>query len=142
MSSAIRGDNASLRIISDGVPVDIDTHVSFEASSNTEETEDFYIGRPDPETDALERGWSGSFTCYVKDDTMDNLLTAIMNARRSRLVAPVVNLVLTEYYPDESRARSKVFLDVQLFYSNYRTGGVNEKVQQTFNFKAAKMELA
>lgn len=142
MSAAIRGDNVHLRILVDGEPLDLDTVMTFEASSNTEEQEDFYIGRPDPETDALERGWSGSFTANVKDAIIDQTLTDIMNARRSRLVAPVVNIILTEYYPDESNAVSKVFLDCQLFYANIRSGGVNEKLVKTVNFRAARMELS
>ena len=67
MAATIRGDNAHIIIVEDGERLPIFEIVNFEASSKTEEHESFFVGRKDPETDALERGWTGSFTVEGKE---------------------------------------------------------------------------
>ena len=148
MAAAIRGDNVHLVITMDGERLPLVEVMNFEASSKTEEHEDYYIGRKDPETDALERGWTGSFTSNVKSAVIDDALNRIMIARRSRVAAPTVNITLIEDYikedtPESVRSdlSSKTFLNCQLIYANVRSGGLNEKLTKTITFNASKMVL-
>ena len=148
MAATIRGDNAHIIIVEDGERLPIFEIVNFEASSKTEEHESFFVGRKDPETDALERGWTGSFTVEVKSAVIDDLMNRIMTARRSRVAPPDVRITMIEDYvkadtPESVRSdlSSKTFLDCQLIYANLRTGGLNEKITKTIGFNASKMIL-
>ena len=149
MPAAIRGNNVKVRIIVDGQPLDLDEVTSFEASSNSEIREDNYVGRPDPEIDVLEKGWSGSLSFLVKNQAVDTLLASIIQRRRSRQSARRVHIVVIEDYGpvsendvavDGVESFAKIYIDCQLTYSNMRTGGVDEKVTKAINFTSASMK--
>ena len=138
---SIRGHKVNLFLVVNGVRLDIEEFTNFEFASNTESQEDFYIGKQRPEIDTLERGWSGSFTMFVKSRIIDDEIEKIINARQSQAPLPDVVIVLVEEYNNNEGQLIRAFQECQLMYSNYRTGGVNEKVTKTIAFTSPIMVL-
>lgn len=153
MSTSIRGDKGSIRILKNGQPVPILEIVSIDFAEESQQTKTYYCGRRDPETDVLPMGWNGSLTVEVKNDALDALMQEIDEARRAGVASPAIAILIYEAYPDGTSGsgqlglaenedgRATIFTDVQLTYSNRRQGGVQEKIMKTLSFSASRKIL-
>ena len=141
MSTSIRGDKGHVRLLINGQPVGWFEIINIDEAEDSQNTETYYCGRKEPETDTLMMGWSGSITGEVKNDAVDLVIQRIRDARKAGVALPQVSMIVYEEYPDGSTggAAGATFLytDVQLTYASRRAGGMQEKIQKVLNFKAA-----
>lgn len=135
MAASIRGHQGQLKLFVDGAPstvVDI-TKVSVSLESSFSRT--FYVGRPVGEGDQSIEGWSGSLDLEVKDNSVDDLIDALVTNNLNGIGVSDYTLVTTENYTDGS-TKSYVYYDVQ-FKMARDQGGLNDKITKKLDFQAS-----
>ena len=142
MSASIRGDKNHVRIIKDGQQIAWLEMTRIDASEDSQNTESYYCGKKEPETDTLMMGFSGQIVGEVKNQAVDLLIHEIRTARKSGVALPQVSIIEYEEYPDGGvngePGQTFLYTDVQFIFSPGKSaGGANEKVTKGLSFKSS-----
>ena len=135
MSASIKGHQSQLRItLNDGDSKIIDI-TGFDVSQDSNFSRSFYVGRQIGEGDQTIEGWSGSFSCEVKDASIDDLIDDIITNNLNGIGVSEIAILDTELYADGT-SRSYVYFDNQ-FKMSKSVKGLNEKMTKGLDFQAS-----
>ena len=131
----IRGHKGLFKVFENGGLQNIIDITSVTVNQDSTFIRSFFVGRPVPEGDQSQEGWSGSIELEVRnavvEDFIDNLVTNNLNG----IGVSDYAFVTTEEYSDGTR-RSYVFSDVQWKLSKSQSG-LTEKITRTLEFQAS-----
>jgi len=131
----IRGHKGQFKLFENGEPKGIVDITAVEINQDSTFQRTFFVGRPVPEGDQTQEGWSGSIELEVRnsivEDFIDNLVTNNLNG----IGVSDYAFISIEEYSDGTR-RTYVYADVQWRYSR-RQSGLTEKITKRLEFQAS-----
>ena len=135
MTASIRGHQTSLKITKNGGDTDIVDVTRFEFNQDSTFSRTNYLGRPVAEGDQTQEGWSGSMDMEVKDETVDDMIDAMITENLAGLGIEEINILHTENYADGT-TKSWVYFDMQ-FKMSGTNAGLTEKNTKRLEWQAS-----
>ena len=135
MPASIRGHQGLFKLYENGQERVIDTITNVSVNQDSSFSRSRYVGNPVPEGDQSIDGWSGSLDMEVKDDSVDQLIDALVTNNLNGIGVSDYTFLTTENYPNGTSA-SYVYFDVQWSMSKSQ-GGLDAKMTKTLNFQAS-----
>jgi len=135
MPASIRGHSTQLKIIKNGGDTDIVDITKFESNQDSTFQRTFYVGRPVPEGDQTQEGWSGNFDLEVKNSTVDDMIDAAISENLAGIGIEEINIIDTENYSD-GQTKTFVYFDCQ-FKMSKSQGGLTDKVTKKLDWQAS-----
>lgn len=135
MTASIRGHQGTVKIFKNGGETSIVDITRAEVNQDSTFQRTFYLGRPLPEGDQTQEGWSGTLDLEVKDSSVDEFIDALVTDNLNGIGVADYSVVLTENYGD-GQVYSHVYFDMQ-FKMSKTQAGLNEKMTKRLEWQAA-----
>ena len=131
----IRGHKGSFKVFENGALQNIVDITSVSVAQDSTFQRSFFVGRPVPEGDQAQEGWSGSIDLEVRNAEVEDFIDALVTNNLNGIGVSDYSFVTTEEYGDGTN-RSYVYVDVQWKYSRNQSG-LTEKITRTLEFQAS-----
>jgi len=131
----IRGHKGQFKVFENGELQNIVDITSVEINQDSTFQRSFFIGRPVPEGDQTQEGWSGSIDLEVRNAIVEDFIDALVTNNLNGIGVSDYAFTSTEEYSDGTR-RAYVYSDVQWKYSR-SASGLTEKITRTLEYQAS-----
>lgn len=131
----IRGHKGQFKIFENGELKNIVDITSVEINQDSTFQRSFFVGRPVPEGDQTQEGWSGSIDMEVRNAIVEDFVDALVTNNLNGIGVSDYAFTSTEEYSDGTR-RTYVYSDVQWKYSK-SASGLTEKMTKSLEFQAS-----
>lgn len=131
----IRGHKGSFKVFENGELQNIFDITSVSVAQDSTFQRSFFVGRPVPEGDQTQEGWSGSIELEVRNAAVEDFIDALVTNNLNGIGVSDYTFLVTEEYSDGTR-RSYVYADVQWKYSRSQSG-LTEKITKSLEFQAS-----
>jgi len=131
----IRGHKGQFKIFENGELKNIVDITSVEINQDSTMQRSFFVGRPVPEGDQTQEGWSGSIDLEVRNAIVEDFIDALVTNNLNGIGVSDYAFTSTEEYSDGTR-RTYVYSDAQFKFSR-SASGLTEKITRSLEFQAS-----
>ncbi len=133
----IKGQEVEISIVADGKTQAFTDIQSAEFSSETETTEEGFLGEKSNRYDEIYKGYSGSVSMHNSSDELLNFLGIVKDRAQRRSPGIVINIKMTLAFPSGLRRRI-IMQDAFFDASGISFGGRAEYGSSTIPFKGSE----
>lgn len=131
----IRGHKGTFKVFENGELRPIVDITTVEVNQDSTFSRSIFVGRPVPEGDQSQEGWSGSIELEVRNAFVEDFVDALVTNNLNGIGVSDYAFVTTEEYSNGTR-RSYVYADVQWRFSR-RQSGLTEKITRRLEFQSS-----